>query len=67
MSMEMEMAHACSRARKFTCFALGVAVPIAGFMIWRNARCCNRKHHKEELRDETIAESFPASDPPSSW
>ncbi|MGH9583679.1 MAG: hypothetical protein ACRD4O_12150 [Bryobacteraceae bacterium] len=61
------MAHACSRARKFTCFALGLALPLAGFMIWRCNRCRGRKHQTEERRDETIEESFPASDQPSSW
>lgn len=67
MPRDPKMAYACSRARKFTCFALGVALPLAGFLIWRRSRCCGRKRESETMRDETIAESFPASDPPSSW
>jgi hypothetical protein len=61
------MAQTISRARKFTYFALGVVVPFAGFVLWKNARCCGRKRHDDQLRDAAIEESFPASDPPASW
>ena len=58
-----------SRGLKFTYFLLGIALPIAGYMVWsKNGGLRGRaKKHVEEKRDLALEDSFPASDPPAAW
>lgn len=58
------------RALKFMYFVLGIALPIAGYMLWSRTdtfRCCTRKSEVDKAHDITVEDSFPASDPPSAW
>jgi hypothetical protein len=52
---------------KFTYFVLGIALPIAGYVMWSRAGCSCRKAHVDKAHDLTVEDSFPASDPPSAW
>jgi hypothetical protein len=55
--------------RKFAYFVLGIAVPLAAYVIWSRtigAKCAMRKR-VDEAHDITVEDSFPASDPPSAW
>lgn len=64
------MTEAQTRALKFTCFALGIALPVAGFFVWRKTDQVsrfNKKAHLNELQEKAVEDSFPASDPPASW
>lgn len=64
------MTETRSRAFKFAYFALGLALPIAGYLLWSKTegfRCCSKKAHVDEMHDITVEDSFPASDPPSAW
>jgi hypothetical protein len=59
-----------NRGVKFAYFILGIALPIAGFIVWNKTdgfRCFGRKSHIDKMRDITEEDSFPASDPPSTW
>lgn len=57
-----------SRAFKFASFLLGIVVPIAAYVLWPKAfRFCSKKSDVDQTRDITVEDSFPASDPPSSW
>jgi hypothetical protein len=59
-----------NRALKFVYFVLGIALPIAGYVIWSRVdgwRACCRKKQVDEAHDITVEDSFPASDPPSAW
>ncbi len=53
--------------RKFAYFILGIAIPIAGYLIWSKTSGQNRKQEIDEAHDITVEDSFPASDPPSAW
>ncbi len=64
------MAETASRSLKFVFFMLGVALPLAAFVLWEKSggfRFRDRKAHIDELQDQTVEDSFPASDPPSAW
>ena len=58
------------RSLKFIYFVLGIAFPIAGYMLWSTTggfHNPSRKAHMDEAHDVTVEDSFPASDPPSAW
>ncbi len=60
------MTDAQSRGLKFAYFILGIALPILGLSLWaRNQE--NSKVEVDKAHDVTVEDSFPASDPPSSW
>jgi hypothetical protein len=64
------MTEAQNRGLKFAYFMLGIALPVAGYFAWRKTdgfRCCSRKSQIDKAHDVTVEDSFPASDPPSSW
>ena len=51
-------------------FVLGLAAPIAAYVLWCRAggsRLCTRKSRMDKAHDITVEDSFPASDPPSAW
>lgn len=53
---------------KFGYFVLGVAAPIAAYLLLcRGLRFCTRKSRVDKAHDITVEDSFPASDPPSAW
>ena len=53
---------------KFAYFVLGVALPILGITVWAKDLFGVRKHGAvDKAHDITVEDSFPASDPPSSW
>jgi len=52
---------------KLAYFVLGIAVPVAGYVLWSKSGCCSKKEHIDEVRDKAVEDSFPASDPPASW
>jgi uncharacterized membrane protein YuzA (DUF378 family) len=55
-------------ALKFTYFVLGIAGPIAALVLWKKlGQPEQRKHEIDRAHDVTVEDSFPASDPPSSW
>ena len=57
-------------ALKFSYFVLGVAVPLAAYLLWCGSgavRFCRRKSRVDKAHDITVEDSFPASDPPSAW
>jgi hypothetical protein len=56
-----------SRAFRFTCFLLGLTLPLAGLAIWCKTAGSNRKSEVDKAHDITVEDSFPASDPPSAW
>jgi hypothetical protein len=55
------------RVLRFTCFLLGIALPLAGLAIWSKTSGINRKSEVDKAHDVTVEDSFPASDPPSAW
>jgi hypothetical protein len=63
------MAVADDRGRKLTFFLLGIALPLAGLLIWMTRASAQsvRKEHIDHAHDITVEDSFPASDPPSAW
>jgi hypothetical protein len=63
------MADTQTRVLKFVYFLLGIAMPIAGYLIWCNTGGfgCSRKERVDRAHDITVEDSFPASDPPSAW
>lgn len=64
------MTEAQNRSLKFLSFALGVSLPIAGYLLWSKTdgfRFTNRKEEVDKAHDITVEDSFPASDPPSAW
>lgn len=60
------MTDAQNRGLKFAYFVLGIAVPIVGLSLWMKSREL-QKNEVDEAHDVTVEDSFPASDPPSSW
>lgn len=64
------MTNTQDRSLKFAYFILGIALPVAGYLVWSKTngfRFQTRKQEIEEAHDITLEDSFPASDPPSSW
>jgi hypothetical protein len=63
------MTETQSRGRKFAFFILGIALPVAGYLVWsKTFGCkCSRKEEIDQAHDITVEDSFPASDPPSAW
>ncbi len=58
------------RGLKLAYFVLGIALPLVGWVLWSKTggfRLGGRKAQVDQARDVTIEDSFPASDPPSSW
>lgn len=58
------------RVRKFAIFMLGIALPIAGWLVWSKTDgfgLTMKKARTDRAHDVTVEDSFPASDPPSSW
>ncbi len=55
-----------SRGLKFAYFVLGIAIPMVGFSLW-SKKDQARKAEVDKAHDVTVEDSFPASDPPSSW
>ena len=64
-----EMTETQDRALKFAYFAMGIALPIAGWVLWSKTEGFGRrrKHRIDQAHDITVEDSFPASDPPSAW
>jgi len=55
---------------RFGYFVLGLAAPIAAYLLWcrrEGSRFCTRKSRVDKAHDITVEDSFPASDPPSAW
>jgi hypothetical protein len=55
---------------KFGYFVLGLAAPIAAYLLWcktEGFRFCSRTSRVDKAHDITVEDSFPASDPPSAW
>jgi hypothetical protein len=55
---------------KFAYLVLGIAVPMAAYLIWcgtGSVRFCRKKLRVDKAHDVTVEDSFPASDPPSAW
>lgn len=70
LSEDIIVTAAQNRGVKFAYFILGIALPIAGFIVWNKTdgfRCFTRKSHIDKMHDITVEDSFPASDPPSAW
>jgi hypothetical protein len=61
------MTDSQDRAIRFSYFLLGVTLPLAGWAIWSRFRTENTKAEAESALDDTVEDSFPASDPPASW
>lgn len=64
------MTESQSRGLKFLYFALGIALPVAGYVLWSKTggfRFTSRKEELDKAHDITVEDSFPASDPPSAW
>ena len=64
------MTCAQDRGRKFAFFLMGIALPLAGYLIWSKAtgnQLCRKKVRTDQAHDITVEDSFPASDPPSAW
>lgn len=55
-----------SRGLKFAYFVLGIAIPVVGVSLWAKKNQV-RKEEVDKAHDVTVEDSFPASDPPSSW
>jgi hypothetical protein len=58
------------RGLKFVYFVLGVALPIAGYVLWSKTdgfHLFKKGAHTDQAHDVTVEDSFPASDPPSAW
>jgi hypothetical protein len=60
-----------SRTLKFTSFVLGIALPIAAYVLWSKTDGFQLRSRKktqvDKAHDITVEDSFPASDPPSAW
>ena len=70
MDMADNMTENQNRGLKMAYFVLGIAVPLAGYLLWSKTegfRFEGRKEHIDAAHDVTVEDSFPASDPPSAW
>jgi hypothetical protein len=67
---QLIMTEAQNRALKFAYFVMGIALPIAGYLVWSKTdgfRYMSKKSRVDQAHDITVEDSFPASDPPSAW
>jgi hypothetical protein len=55
------------RALRLAYFVVGAAVPLIGWKLWDNWGKKERRAEIDDAQDITLEDSFPASDPPSSW
>ncbi len=58
------------RGLKLAYFILGIAVPLAGYVLWFKTdgfSLGRRRAEVDAAHDVTVEDSFPASDPPSAW
>ncbi|MBV9083163.1 MAG: hypothetical protein JOZ62_10830 [Acidobacteriaceae bacterium] len=57
------------RALKFAYFALGIALPVAGWVLWCKTEGfgLRRKKRMDEALDAAVEDTFPASDPLAAW
>jgi hypothetical protein len=64
-----EMLESQGRLLKFIYFVLGIALPVAGYVIWSRTDGfrITKKSRVDRAHDTTVEDSFPASDPPSAW
>jgi hypothetical protein len=61
------MTDSRDRALYFAYFLIGLAVPLAGWALWSKNNTDSSKARTDFAHDVTMEDSFPASDPPSSW
>lgn len=63
------MIESNDRGLKFAYFILGIALPIAGYVLWTKTEGfgLTKKSQVDKAHDITVEDSFPASDPPSAW
>ena len=61
------MTDSQNRTLRFAYFLLGITLPLAGWAVWSRFRIENKKAEFESALDDTVEDSFPASDPPASW
>jgi hypothetical protein len=64
------MSETKNPALKFGYFVLGIAAPLAAYLVWCRTgglRFCTKKSRVDKAHDLTVEDSFPASDPPSAW
>ncbi len=64
------MSETKSPGFKIAYVALGIAVPLAAYLLCCGTgvlRVCRRKSRVDKAHDITVEDSFPASDPPSAW
>ncbi len=67
---KINMSDTQNQGLKFTYFLLGIALPIAGYLLWSKTdgfQLFSKKVHVDQAHDVTVEDSFPASDPPSAW
>jgi len=64
-----KMMESQRRVLKFVYFVLGIALPIAAYVIWSRTDGfgLGKKSQVDRALDITVEDSFPASDPPSAW
>jgi hypothetical protein len=64
------MADMENRNRKVAYVLLGIALPLAGLLLWKKGAftCCSaQKIDRDSLQEKAVEDSFPASDPPANW
>ncbi|HEY1946073.1 MAG TPA: hypothetical protein VGG97_03650 [Bryobacteraceae bacterium] len=61
------MTDSRDRALHFAYFLIGLALPLAGWALWSRNDAESTKDRTDSAHDVTMEDSFPASDPPSSW
>ncbi|MBV8553255.1 MAG: hypothetical protein JOY54_18305 [Acidobacteriaceae bacterium] len=56
--------------KRFVYILIGAAVPLATYFVCRKVDLfgdSQAKRHREKLQEIAVEDSFPASDPPSTW
>ena len=64
------MAEIKNPTLKFAYLVLGIAAPLAAYVLWFKTdgfRFRTTKGRVDKAHDITVEDSFPASDPPSAW
>lgn len=64
------MTDTTNRVLKLAYFALGIVLPVAGYLLWSKTdafRAVSHKARRDKAVDIAVEASFPASDPPSAW